>query len=142
MHRIGTPPGTTEPVLSGVPTSFEGSALGCSRVSGGETVTPEAPGDGVPETVETEGAPVQLFNPLGTNVTIPEFIGRGVRAVVGVIGAIALLMFVYGGIMWMTAGSSDRVKTAKDILKNSIIGILLIFFSYSLISIFFDLFAG
>lgn len=88
---------------------------------------------------DVSGAPVRLYNPLGSDVTVAQFIGRGVRAVVGVVGAVALLMFIYGGIVWMTAGGAeDRVKSAKNILKNSFIGILLIFFSYTIISIFFS----
>lgn len=84
---------------------------------------------------------VRLFNPLGRDTDIPAFIGRGIRGVLGVIGAIALLMFVYGGVTWMTAGDSKRVDDAKNIIKNSVIGLLLIFFSYNLIGIFFDFFS-
>jgi hypothetical protein len=83
---------------------------------------------------------IRLFNPLGSDVDIPAFIGRGIRGVLGVIGAIALLMFVYGGVTWMTAGDSKRVEDAKNIIKNSVIGLLLIFFSYNLIGVFFDFF--
>jgi hypothetical protein len=83
---------------------------------------------------------IRLFNPLGHEVDIPAFLGRGIRGVLGVIGAVALLMFVYGGIVWMTAGDSKRVDDAKNIIKNSVIGLLLIFFSYNLIGIFFDFF--
>lgn len=85
---------------------------------------------------------IRLFNPLGSDVDIPGFIGRGIRGVLGVIGAIALLMFVYGGVTWMTAGDSERVGNAKNIIKNSVIGLLLIFFSYNLIGIFFDFFSA
>lgn len=85
--------------------------------------------------------PIRLFNPLGRDTDIPAFIGRGIRGVLGVIGAIALLMFVYGGVTWMTAGDSKRVDDAKNIIKNSVIGLLLIFFSYNLIGIFFDFFS-
>jgi len=87
--------------------------------------------------------PITLYNPLGGDVTIAEFIGRGVRAVIGIVGALALLMFIYGGIVWMTAGGSqDRITSAKNILKNSFIGIMLIFFSYTIISIFFSFLNG
>lgn len=89
--------------------------------------------------VSTTG-PIRLYNPLGADTDIPAFIGRGIRGVLGVIGAIALLMFVYGGVVWMTAGDSKRVDDAKNIIKNSVIGLLLIFFSYNLIGIFFDFF--
>jgi hypothetical protein len=59
---------------------------------------------------------------------VAEFISRAIRMVIGFVGALALLMFVYGGVMWMTAGDSKRVDTAKEILKNSTIGLVLIFF--------------
>jgi len=84
-----------------------------------------------------------LYNPLGANTDIPAFIGRGIRGVLGLIGAVALLMFIYGGVIWMTAGGdSKRVEGAKSIIKNSVIGLLLIFFSYSLIGIFFSFFTA
>lgn len=126
-------------ITSGVPEgNFQGRGITCTVV--GNT---EAPASTEPATVPEEpvAQPIRLFNPLGSDLTIPEFIGRGVKAVTGVVGAIALLMFVYGGIIWMTAGSSDRVEMAKNILKNSLIGLLLIFLSYSLISVFFGLFS-
>jgi len=104
---------------------------GTPQTCGADTV----PGEVVPSTTV-----IRLFNPLGSDVDIPAFIGRGIRGVLGVIGAIALLMFVYGGVTWMTAGDSERVGNAKNIIKNSIIGLLLIFFSYNLIGIFFDFF--
>ncbi|MEI7512573.1 MAG: pilin [Candidatus Uhrbacteria bacterium] len=97
-----------------------------------------------PGTAETvAAAPIHLYNPLGADTDIPAFIGRGIRGVLGLIGAIALLMFIYGGVTWMTAaGDSKRVEGAKNIIKNSMMGLLLIFFSYSLIGVFFSFFTG
>lgn len=91
-------------------------------------------------TPDTSATPTvtQLYNPLG-DITIPDFISRGIQAVVGIIGALALLMMVAGGVIWMTAGDSDRVKTAKNMIVNSAIGLLLIFFSYTIIAIFFSI---
>lgn len=106
-----------------------GTAGTCPRSS--DPVSAEA------DTPTTTG-PTSLYNPLG-DITIPEFIARGIRAVVGIIGALALLMMVAGGAVWMTAGDSDRVKMAKSMIVNSAIGLLLIFFSYSIISIFFSI---
>lgn len=85
---------------------------------------------------------IPLYNPLGTDLGVAEFISRAIRTVIGFVGALALLMFVYGGVMWMTAGDSKRVDTAKEILKNSTIGLLLIFFSYSIVSVVFSLLAS
>lgn len=126
-------------------------ARSSSSTSEGGTVTcppagaaPSTPTSGAtPSTGGPSTESIRLFNPLGSDVTIPQFIGRGVRAVVGIVGAVALLMFIYGGIAWMTAGGSEeRIKSAKNILKNSLIGILLIFFSYTIISIFFSVLRG
>lgn len=94
----------------------------------------------VPGVSTSPTGPIRLYNPLGADTDIPAFIGRGIRGVLGIIGAIALLMFIYGGVVWMTAGDSKRVDDAKNIIKNSVIGLLLIFFSYNIIAIFFDFF--
>ena len=81
------------------------------------------------------GSPTTLTNPLGTT-SISELIARLVRAITGIAGSMALLMFVVGGVMWMTAEGSDRVGTAQTILKNATIGLVLIFLAYSLVSLF------
>jgi len=100
--------------------------------------TPSEPAGGGGDTSTTPG-PIRLYNPLGGDVSVAQFIGRGIRAVVGIVGGLALLMFIYGGIVWMTAGGSqERISSAKNILKNSFIGLLLIFFSYTIISVFFS----
>jgi len=113
----------------------EGSCVGVGTASS-TPVTPVGTGS-------ASSAPITLYNPLGANTDIPAFIGRGIRGVLGLIGAVALLMFIYGGVIWMTAGGdSKRVEGAKSIIKNSVIGLLLIFFSYSLIGIFFSFFTA
>ena len=102
--------------------------------SGSTSPTPADSGSG-----SGDSGSIALYNPLGPDIGVAEFISRGIRTVIGFVGALALLMFVYGGVMWMTAGDSKRVETSKEILKNSTIGLLLIFFSYSIVSIVFSL---
>lgn len=49
------------------------------------------------------------------------------QIILGVTGSIALLIFVIGGIMYMTSGgSSDKVKKATTMLKTAVIGIAII----------------
>lgn len=84
-----------------------------------------------------------LYNPLcpdgsASCVTLNGLIGRFVAAFIGMVGALALLVFVYAGIMYMTAGSSDRVKQATDTMKYALIGLALIMFAYVLTSFFFN----
>jgi len=55
--------------------------------------------------------------------------------ILGIVGALTLLMFVYGGFMWiLSGGSSERVKKGKDIIVGSIVGLLIVFSSYMIIS--------
>ncbi len=80
-------------------------------------------------------AKVSLQNPLGNNVTIPTLIGRIINAVLGLVGSIALLMFIYGGITWMTAaGNKQNVEKGKNILMWAALGLAVIFLSYALVT--------
>ena len=83
----------------------------------------------------------RLHNPLGDGSTVYTIVARVIKAAVGIVGSIALLMFIYGGMRYMTAGGSEEgVKTAKATIINATIGLLLIFFSYTIISIFLGAF--
>ncbi len=77
-----------------------------------------------------------LDNPLGDINTPQVLIGKMINSVLGVIGSITLLMFVYGGFIWMTSsGSSDKIKKGKDIILWSTIGLMVIFSSYALVAL-------
>ena len=81
-------------------------------------------------------------NPLG-NVTIPGLIGKIIKGVVGIVGSLALLLFIFGGFTWMTAGGNEeKVKKAQNILKSAVIGILIIFTSYALLNLLFSILQG
>lgn len=79
---------------------------------------------------------VNLVNPLGEEIKTPQaLIGRIINAVMGLIGSIALLMFIYGGFTWLVSGgNSEKVKKGKDILIWSAIGLVIIFSSYALVN--------
>ncbi len=78
--------------------------------------------------------PTVLVNPLGTNTSsFNILIGKVITAVMGVVGSLALLMFIYGGLIWMTSsGNQDKVKKGRDIILWSAIGLIVIFMSYAL----------
>jgi len=82
-------------------------------------------------------APVELKNPI-TNDSSPadinKIIGQVINGVLGVVGSLALIMFIYGGFTWMTAaGSSEKVTKGKDILVWAVIGLIVIFMSYAFV---------
>jgi len=45
-----------------------------------------------------------------------------------------LVMFIYGGLTWMTSeGVPDKIRKGKDTIVWAILGLALIFFSYALL---------
>lgn len=82
-------------------------------------------------------AGVSIENPLSAE-SVPELIGNAIRGLLGISGALALLMMVWGGISWMTAhGNSDRVKKGRDTMVWAIFGLVAIFGSYVVINFIF-----
>ena len=82
--------------------------------------------------------PVQLPNPLGTGAektNIPTLLGNVVKAILGIVGSLALVMFIYGGIIWMTSsGNAEQVTKGKNIVIWATIGLVVIFSAYALVS--------
>ncbi|MCC6563404.1 hypothetical protein IT087_00760 [Candidatus Uhrbacteria bacterium] len=77
-------------------------------------------------------------NPLGS-VSINQLLGRIIRTVLGFVGALFLLMFVYGGATWMLAGGdAKKVQSGQRIFLNAIIGMVIVAISYSIISLLFE----
>ncbi|MFH1744618.1 MAG: pilin [bacterium] len=74
-----------------------------------------------------------LRNPLGST-DIPTLIGKVINSLLGIVGSIALLMFIYGGVVWMTAsGNSQSVEKGRNIIMWAVIGLIVIFSSYGLV---------
>jgi len=56
------------------------------------------------------------------------------KYILSITGALALLMFVYGGtMMLLSAGTPDKITKAKSILIGAIIGLVIVFTSYTII---------
>lgn len=97
---------------------------------------------------QEEGPPTRpvTFDP---QVTIPGFtggvvtgttFGEYVRAFyiffIGVIGILATVMVMYGGYRWITAaGNASRIQTAKTMVTNAIVGVVLALTSYILLQL-------
>lgn len=84
-----------------------------------------------PNVVET------LTNPLGEK-EVPALAGSLIKYVLSIVGSIALAMFVYGGVKWMTAaGKAEQVQSAGQIMLWAAAGILMIFASYLVLEFVF-----
>src|SRR3990170_2855306 len=79
----------------------------------------------------------ELPNPLGTDDP-RVFIGRLIKGILGLSGSIALLMFVYGGVVYLTAqGENERIQRAKNTLIWATMGLAVIFGSYAFLTYLF-----
>lgn len=67
--------------------------------------------------------------------SLPILIARIIRAVLGVLGIVTVLLVIYAGFMYMGAkGDPTKVDKAKKIITNAVIGLVIIFSSYSIAS--------
>ena len=63
--------------------------------------------------------------------------------ILGVIGSLVLLMFVYGGFLWVTSrGEAKRVEKGKDVITQAVIGFAIVVLSYSMINFLIAALAG
>jgi hypothetical protein len=102
-------------------------------------------------TVSAQVNEVQLINPIGGKAIVNDdpakvteaargttdmtvLIGGIIQTALGLIGSITLLVFVYGGFLWLTSGgSADAIKKGKNVMLWAAIGVFIIFASYAIL---------
>lgn len=68
-------------------------------------------------------------------VCVSDIVKRLVMVILSIAGAVFFAMFLWGGILWMTAGgSADRTKSSTKTLLNAVIGMAIVITSYALTS--------
>ena len=80
----------------------------------------------------------------GTTATpITTLIGNLINAVLGLIGIVMVCLTVYAGILYLASqGETKAVQKAKDILKTTISGIIIIIAAYAASRFIMDALAG
>lgn len=62
-----------------------------------------------------------------------SIIGTVITVLLSLLGVIFLLLLIYGGVLWMTSrGNDEAVTKAKQILTDSIIGLIIILAAYAI----------
>lgn len=60
-------------------------------------------------------------------------VGSGIRIFLSILGIIFLIMILYAGFLWMTAGGEEgKVEQAQTLMKNAVIGLVIILASYAI----------
>ena len=72
------------------------------------------------------------------NYELNDFIVLIIRAsdlILRFVGSLALLFFLYGGLMFLlSSGNTEQVSKAKGIIKAAVIGLIIVFASFLIIS--------
>ena len=87
----------------------------------------------------------EFTNPLGDAEDPNEIIAIFIRAALGILGAVCLLMFIYAGFLWMfnvTAIMEDvkkeRVNKAKKVMVWTVVGMVVVLASYGITELIFN----
>ena len=69
-----------------------------------------------------------------TSVNSPILIiSTVIKTVLSLLGVIFMILMVYGGSIWMTAGGKeDRVNKAKDLIQAAVIGLIIVVAAYAI----------
>ncbi len=110
-------------------------AQGVTAISGDcQSVRNSLAGTSLTDLKQTAAASLNRAN-LGSPA---DLIKRAINILMAFIGSITLALYVYAGILWMTAsGTSDRVDKAKKIMVWTTLGVFVMLFSYVLVSFLF-----
>lgn len=78
---------------------------------------------------------------IGTDATndLPTLIGNVISVLLSVLGIIFVVLVVYAGYMYLTAmGDTKKVDTAKTMLVQAVIGLVIIIAAYAIASFVID----
>ncbi len=82
------------------------------------------------------------FKVEGTNqYTISKIVGTIIRAFLGLLGTIFVVLMIYAGYLWMTAaGNEEEVTKAKKLITQAIMGLVVTMSSWAIYSFIIPIF--
>lgn len=67
------------------------------------------------------------------NQPLEETLGLLINVLLSFLGVICLVLVLYAGFLWMTAGGDDKkVGTAKNIMINAVVGLIVLLSAYAI----------
>jgi hypothetical protein len=101
-------------------------------------------GSVLPALAQTKSPSSRMLNKVGdlaeksgqkrpTGQDLPVIIGSYIQTLISLLGVVLLVYLLYGGFLWMTAqGEEKQVDKARAIIKNAVIGMVVISLSYAI----------
>lgn len=85
--------------------------------------------------LEVKYPEVQGEKPEATTAQVPDYVKYIFNFLIGISGVIALGALIYAGFQWFTsAGSPEKIQNAKDQIAASLLGLLILFGSYLILT--------
>lgn len=125
--------------------------LGCILMTvffilwGSETALAQTTSDGPlvgSAATELQGGLDIIEQPLGLpKDDIRVVVARIIKIALGLVGIVMVVLIMYGGYLWMTAGgNSDQIEKAKKVLINAAIGLVIILSAYAIVAFIMKIF--
>lgn len=78
-----------------------------------------------------------------TSTNLTSLISAAISTILAILGVVLVLYIIYAGWLWMTSGGTDeKVKKAKEMIKNAVVGLLLIMAAYAIASFVISALSG
>ena len=90
---------------------------------------------------QTSGIAGSAYDTNSKATSVYSVIASAIRTFLTLLGIIFLILMLYGGFLWMTAGGEEeQVKKALSIIRNAIIGLVIIVAAYAITEFVFGAF--
>lgn len=116
---------------------YDAPSAGTAGAPGAGTAGAPSAGTGLKDTGK-----VPLNNPLTGSAGAPDIysvINNIITVLLGLTGALALVAFIYGGVLWMvSSGDTGKVEKGKKMIIWALIGLVVVFSSYAVLTLVFN----
>jgi len=107
--------------------------LGFVLMPAAQTVNADGLKGDATKNLQSAGREPYDVQPNDNGPELSAVVGKIINTALTLLGAIFLILIIYGGFKWMTAGGDPgKVEKAMDIIKNSLIGLVIVLGAYAI----------
>ena len=85
------------------------------------------------ETARNQAEQVGGAAGIQNNRELPEIVGQIINIILGFLGIVLLVLILYAGFLWMTAGGNEeQIGKARAYISNSIVGLIIVVAAFAI----------
>ena len=97
------------------------------------TAQAQQPNNDVMQNLQIVAVGSHAYNLFTNEDTLLNNVASIIKVVLGLLGTIFVILMIYAGILWMTAGGNDtQVKKAQNIIQRAVIGLIIVVLAYAI----------